>query len=224
MSGCRWDAARLPCPSGKISPIAGRGTSAQASLASPRGEGPGLEVSRRGARASPRRWHSSLACSRAAGEMCAPRSSSGGKTACEPLVLPSPCWQKASGSDGKATLYARIVNAPHPLFANILHYLRYSSSMTSIQLRIRYMRPFRASLTNIYSYGTTVHMSIITWASRAPCQITAEARAPCQNKPVKTGPSNYRQGSGPCYPPLEWKGLPTHDMQDRPVHPSYPVR
>ena len=30
------------------------------------------------------------------------------------------------------------------------------------ELSIRYMRPFRTSLTDIYSYGTTVHMSILS--------------------------------------------------------------
>ena len=37
---------------------------------------------------------------------------------------------------------------------------RQTASTRVGELSIRYMRPFRTSLTEIYSYGTTVHMSI----------------------------------------------------------------
>ena len=39
---------------------------------------------------------------------------------------------------------------------------RQTASIRVGELSIRYMRPFRTSLTDIYSYGTTVHMSILS--------------------------------------------------------------
>ena len=39
---------------------------------------------------------------------------------------------------------------------------RQTASTRVEELSIRYMRPFRTSLTDFYSYGTTVHMSILS--------------------------------------------------------------
>ena len=53
---------------------------------------------------------------------------------------------------------------------------RQTASTRVGELSIRYMRPFRTSLTEIYSYGTTVHMSILSRRFMRRAQIMPTSR------------------------------------------------
>ena len=53
---------------------------------------------------------------------------------------------------------------------------RQTASTRVGELSTRYMRPFRTSLTEIYSYGTTVHMSILSRRFMRRAQIMPTSR------------------------------------------------
>ena len=53
---------------------------------------------------------------------------------------------------------------------------RQTASTRVGELSIRYMRPFRTSPTDIYSYGTTVHMSILSQPIMRGVQIMPSSR------------------------------------------------
>ena len=86
--------------------------------------------------------------------------------------------------------------------------VRQTASTRVVELSVRYMRPFRTSLTEFYSYGTTVHMSILLqpinarranhaiFATRACHRIAVPSRAlDCS---VTSALSRQRQRFQPC--------------------------